>query len=82
MADREDMVSLPGEAKRHRAAEPAQAACDDCDALFHEIPRQLKTRYSIQRFDRIRRVQMSTGTIFAFNSLSRRTLRKDSRCID
>jgi hypothetical protein len=33
------MESFPSEAERHRAAEPAQAARDDCDALFHEIPR-------------------------------------------
>ena len=42
MADREDMVSLPREAKRHRAAEPAQAASDDCDVLFHGGFRQLE----------------------------------------
>src|ERR1700730_13146501 len=77
VADREDVISLPGQAKRHRAAEPAQAAGDDCDALFHEIPRYLKARNSIERFDRIRSVPMSTGTIFAFNSLLRRALRKE-----
>jgi hypothetical protein len=38
MADREDMMPLPRKAKRHCAAEPAQASSDDCDALFHEIP--------------------------------------------
>jgi hypothetical protein len=70
-------VPRPREAEGHRAAEPPQAARDNCDALFHEIPRWLKTRCSIQRFDRIRRLQMSIGTILAFNSLSRRALRKE-----
>jgi hypothetical protein len=35
VADREDMVPLPCKANRHCAAESAQAASDDCDALFH-----------------------------------------------
>jgi hypothetical protein len=42
VADREDMVSLPRDAERHRPAESAQAAGNDCDALFHAVPRQLE----------------------------------------
>jgi hypothetical protein len=37
VADRDNLVPRPREAERHRAAEPAQAARDDCDALFHDI---------------------------------------------
>jgi hypothetical protein len=44
VADGEDMVSRPGEAERHGAAQPAQPAGDDCDTLFHEGSRQLITR--------------------------------------
>jgi hypothetical protein len=53
MADRNDIVSHSGKAEGHRAAEPAQAARNYCDALFHQIPRKLKTRCSIDRCDRI-----------------------------
>ena len=38
MADRDDIVSLPCKAEHHSAAKPAQAARDDCDALFHKVP--------------------------------------------
>ena len=51
VADREDMVSLPCKAKRHCAAEPAQAAGDDCDALFHENSPLAENRYLIKRCD-------------------------------
>ncbi len=44
VADRDDMVSLPCKAKCHCAPEPAQAAGNDCDALFHELSRWLKPR--------------------------------------
>ncbi len=37
MADRDDMASLPCEAEHRSAAKPAQAAGDDCDALFNKI---------------------------------------------
>jgi hypothetical protein len=76
------MVSFPSEAERHRAAEPAQAAGDDCDALFHEIS-SLAEKWIFDRKIRPHKIRPHkkganvTGTIFAFNSLLRQGLQKE-----
>jgi hypothetical protein len=77
VADRDDVVSFRSKAERHRAAEAAQAARDDCDALFHEISSLAESWIFDRKIRPHKKAQTSTGTIFAFNSLSRRPLQKE-----